>query len=100
MSWYRVWSWVRVRALALGWCSFVCLLFACGSVEAQPAGICTATVLNRTTALGPGGTVAIPNVPYEAGYFRVRVTCTDGGVTTRGQTAFFLLNPNGRTIIP
>ena len=56
---------------------------------------CTATVLNRTAQLGPGGSIAIPNVPYQLGYFRVRVTCTEGGITTVGQADYFQLNPNG-----
>jgi uncharacterized repeat protein (TIGR01451 family) len=66
----------------------------------QAAPTCTATVLNRTVRLGNDGSISIPNLPVEPGYFRIRVTCTDGGVTTYGQTAFFVLNPNGQSTIP
>ena len=74
-------------------------VLGCNETARAQTGICTATVLNRSVALGPGGTVAIPNVPYEPGYFRVRVTCTDGGVTTSGQSDYFQLNPNGPTTL-
>src|SRR5882762_4010194 len=60
---------------------------------------CTATVLNRTAQLGPGGSIAIPNVPYQLGYFRVRVTCLSNGVTIVGQSGYFTLNNNGSTSI-
>lgn len=70
------------------------------TATAQPAGICTATVLNRSVAVGPGGSIAIPNVPWQPGLFRVRVTCVDGGTTTFGQSAYFFLNQFGPTTIP
>ena len=75
----------------------VCIFLMAGANNNALAqiGLCTASILNRTVALTPAGTVAIPNVPYQPGFYRVRVTCTAGGSTTVGQTPFFSLNSAG-----
>src|SRR5688572_3320112 len=66
-------------------------------LQAQPTVTCTATLLNRSVTLGPDGGFFIPNVPFQPGYYRIRVTCLADGVTTLGQSGYFLLNANGVT---
>jgi uncharacterized repeat protein (TIGR01451 family) len=61
---------------------------------------CTATILNRSVQVSPFGTFAIPNVPVEPGFFRVRITCMKDGVTTVGQSGYIMLNRSGVTQIP
>lgn len=51
---------------------------------------CSASVLNRTTPVGPGGRFSIPNVPVDGSLIRVRVTCLQDGQTVAGQSAFFI----------
>jgi hypothetical protein len=51
---------------------------------------CTASIQNRTVQINANGTFAIPNVPVEQGFYRVRVVCRDvDGTTKGGQTEFF-----------
>jgi plastocyanin len=51
---------------------------------------CTASIQNRTVQINANGTFAIPNVPVEPGFYRVRVVCKDvDGTTKGGQTEFF-----------
>lgn len=60
---------------------------------------CTATVLNRAIQLDEFGNLAIPNVPVEPGYFRVRITCVQRNVTLVGQSGYFTLSASGPTEI-
>src|SRR5688572_30700583 len=60
---------------------------------------CTATLLNRSVPLRPDGGFFIPNVPVEPGLFRVRVFCTENGVTRYAHSAYVFLTPNGITSI-
>jgi hypothetical protein len=45
---------------------------------------CTANLLNRSAQVDPSGGFGVGNIPWEAGYFRVRVICKDGDTTVRG----------------
>ena len=58
---------------------------------------CTASIQNRTVQINANGTFAIPNVPVEAGFYRVRVVCKDvDGTTKGGQSEFFpMVSANG-----
>ena len=77
------------------------LALGLGVVVAQPLDeFCTATILNRSVQVSPFGTIAIPNVPVEPGFFRVRITCVKDGVTTVGQSGYVMLNRSGVTQIP
>ena len=60
---------------------------------------CTATLLNRAVQVEEGGWFAIPNVQQEPGLFRVRVFCTEGGVTRGGQSDFIELSDDGNGIM-
>ncbi len=67
--------------------------------DAQLGDSCSATLLNRTVQVQPGGFVSIPNIPVDLGVFRVRVTCDAEGVTVPGQSAFLGLLADGVTEI-
>src|SRR5688572_23292096 len=86
-----------LKACVAAWllCSFV----APRAAAPPPGAVCTATVLNRSVGLKADGTIEIPNVPFQPGFYRVRVTCLSGGTTLLGQSDYFLLNPNGVTTI-
>jgi len=58
---------------------------------------CTASILNRSVQVNPDGSFVIQNIPTEPGFFRVRVTCQQGGTTVGGQSQFLTLQPNGVT---
>jgi hypothetical protein len=61
---------------------------------------CTATLRNRSAQLDQNGNFAIPNIPVDQGFYRVRVLCKNpDGTTTRGQSEFETLAPNGSTKI-
>lgn len=54
---------------------------------------CIASLQNRSVPVGPGGTFALPNVPVDAGLFRVRVICKDAaGNSLGGNSPFFALS--------
>lgn len=66
------------------------------SGHAQSAENCTASVFNRTAALGPeNGSFTLANIPADQGFFRVRITCAQTGLTLGGQSEFFVPVENG-----
>src|SRR5262244_3165096 len=60
---------------------------------------CIATLLNRTIQISPDGTFAIPNVPVDQGFYRVRILCKNGTQTTEAASSFLTLVPNGETLV-
>src|SRR5215469_2108220 len=63
-------------------------------------GNCTATLLNRSIEISPDGTFAIPNVPVDQGFYRVRILCKNANQTsTEAASAFLTLVPNGETLV-
>src|SRR5215471_5382226 len=62
---------------------------------------CTATIANRSVQVNPDGTYAIPNIPTDVGFYRVRVVCKNAdGTITHGQSPFVTFVANGSTDIP
>jgi hypothetical protein len=61
---------------------------------------CVATIANRSVQVNANGTFAVPNVPADTGYYRVRVICQNGGQTTQGQSAYVTLSASGDTPVP
>ncbi len=61
---------------------------------------CVATIANTSIQVSEDGTFAIPNIPADIGYYRVRVICQNNGVTTQGASAYITLNANRETEIP
>lgn len=62
---------------------------------------CTATIANRSVQVGPNGSYAIPNIPTDTGFYRVRVVCNNAdGTVSHAQSAFVSLVGNGNTTIP
>jgi hypothetical protein len=59
---------------------------------------CQASIANRSVQVNPNGTFAIPNVPADIGFYRVRVVCKDPDSVRSGQSGFLSLVPNGETI--
>jgi len=59
---------------------------------------CQASIANRSVQVNPNGTFAIPNVPADIGFYRVRVVCKDPDSVRSGQSGFLSLIPNGETI--
>ncbi len=59
---------------------------------------CVVNVLNRTIQVAKDGTWEMPNTPSTMGQIRARVTCVEDGITYSGQTEFFSVSENKRTI--
>lgn len=78
------------------------VLAASSSVAAQTLDDnCIATIANRSVQVNPNGTYAIPNIPTDVGFYRVRVICNySDGTSAQGQSNFVTLFANGNTAIP
>ena len=61
---------------------------------------CVAVIANRSVQVNANGTFAVPNIPADIGYYRVRVICQNGGVTTQGQSPYITLVANGNSKVP
>ena len=61
---------------------------------------CTVSILNRTVRVAADGTWVLPNVPAGFGLVRARATCVNDGVVTYGETAPFIIPPNGSLDAP
>ena len=62
---------------------------------------CTATIANRSVQVSSNGSYAIPNVPTDIGFYRVRVVCNSAdGTVNHAQSAFISLVGNGNTPVP
>ncbi|HUG75684.1 MAG TPA: Ig-like domain-containing protein [Acidimicrobiia bacterium] len=53
------------------------------------------SALNRTAPVDAEGVWVLPNVPTNMGRIRVRATCSENGLTTHGESDFFLVPANG-----
>jgi hypothetical protein len=60
---------------------------------------CTANLLNRSAQVDTSGGFGVGNIPWEAGYFRVRVICKDVDTTVRGASPFVQLRQFVVTLI-
>lgn len=85
-------------------CFVVCLLSASATntmaqVDPPPEVVldetCLVNLLNYSVQAKPDGTWALPSIPVEPGYFRIRVTCTKDGKTIGGMSEFFQLMGDG-----
>ena len=79
---------------------FFFLAGSCNTFAQQLNQNCVATVANQSVQVSANGSFAVPNVPADIGYYRVRVLCQNNGVTTQGQSAYVTLVANGNTKIP
>lgn len=61
---------------------------------------CTVSVLNRNVQAKADGTWVLPNIPANFGRVRARATCVNNGVTTYGQSDFFVIPANGSITLP
>ncbi|AVR97495.1 Ig-like domain-containing protein [Pseudoduganella armeniaca] len=61
---------------------------------------CTVSVLNRNVQARADGTWVLPNLPANFGRVRARATCVEGGTTTYGQSAEFVIPANGSITLP
>jgi hypothetical protein len=60
---------------------------------------CTAVVENRAVQVNPDGSFAVPNVPVDQGFYRVRILCKNPDQTTRqAQSAFLVLTPGTTSV--
>lgn len=88
--------------------SLACLVFCWSSVlvtsaiaqEDPPPEVvldesCLVNLLNYSVQVKPDGTWALPSIPVEPGYYRIRVTCTKNGETIGGMSDFFELLGDG-----
>ncbi len=76
---------------------FLCLALP---LTAQLNQNCTVSVLNRTVPVKPDGSWVLPNIPANFGQVKARATCTQNGVTTFGESAFFTIPENGAVNLP
>jgi hypothetical protein len=61
---------------------------------------CVVSVLNRNVQVRADGTWVLPNIPANFGQLRARATCVQGGVTTYGESAPFVIPSNGSVTLP
>ncbi|HEU4889413.1 MAG TPA: Ig-like domain-containing protein [Thermoanaerobaculia bacterium] len=59
---------------------------------------CVVAILNRVTQVHPDGSWAVTNVPITNEKVRARATCQKNGITTTGQSEFFVVTP-GSTVL-
>ncbi|MEM9599158.1 MAG: hypothetical protein AAGD06_33125, partial [Acidobacteriota bacterium] len=73
------------------------LVLALGGMPAhgQLDDSCVVSALNRTAPVDADGTWVLPNVPTNLGRVRVRANCVANGVTTAGQSEFFVVPADG-----
>jgi uncharacterized repeat protein (TIGR01451 family) len=78
------------------------LFFTGRSAKAQGLGSnCTVTILNRAIQVDADGSFVVRNIPYEPGFYRLRVVCRNAdGTSTLGQSGFFRLSADGITDLP
>ena len=81
----------RLRALGL----LTIGVLPLGARVATGAERCVASVLNRSVDVSADAPWVLRNVPANIGRVRVRMTCVEQGQTRSGQSAFFLVPPNG-----
>ncbi|MCF6212304.1 MAG: Ig-like domain-containing protein, partial [Gammaproteobacteria bacterium] len=75
------------------------MLMLSGAAQAQLDENCVINILNRTVQVSPDGTWSMPNVPSTMGQVRARATCVKDGVTTAGQSDYFEMITNQRTVV-
>ena len=80
--------------------AFFFLAGVCDTLGQQLNQNCIATIANQSVQVSANGTFAIPNIPADVGYYRVRILCQNNGVTTQGQSAYVTLVANSNTKIP
>jgi hypothetical protein len=82
--------------------AFAIILLDCHQAcFAQLSENCTVSVLNRNVPVNPDGTWVLANIPANFGRVRARANCVVNGVTTTGESDFFLVPVNGSvTLIP
>jgi hypothetical protein len=56
---------------------------------------CVVSILNRTVTVKSDGSWVLPNIPANIGRVRARATCVRDGITTSGQSDYFVVPPNG-----
>jgi hypothetical protein len=56
---------------------------------------CVVSILNRTVIVRADGSWVLPNIPANIGRVRARATCVRNGITTAGQSDYFVVPPNG-----
>jgi hypothetical protein len=78
--------WVLTVAMVLSLCGL-----SASVTHAALDENCTANLLNRSAQVDSSGGFGVGNIPWEAGYFRVRVICKDGDTTVRGASPFVQL---------
>jgi len=61
---------------------------------------CTVSVLNRTVRVNADGSWVLPNIPANFGQVKARATCVRNGLTTSGESAFFIVPANGALNLP
>jgi hypothetical protein len=71
------------------------LLLVPVAAHAQLDENCVVTILNRVSRVQPSGRWRVANVPANAGRVRARATCQKDGVTTVGQSGYFIVPANG-----
>jgi hypothetical protein len=67
---------------------------------AQLNETCVVSVLNRNVRVNADGSWVLPNVPANLGLVRARASCVINGRTVSGESAAFLVQPNGAVNLP
>ncbi|NUN15709.1 MAG: carboxypeptidase regulatory-like domain-containing protein, partial [Myxococcales bacterium] len=76
--------------------ALACLIVSSAPAQAQQLNEnCMINLLNYTVQVHPDGTWALPNIPIEPGFYRLRVVCTENGETISGMSDFFTLTGDG-----
>lgn len=81
--------------VALSIASVALALLISASAGAQLTPGCTVSAYNRSAPVQEGGVWVLPNVPANLGMTRVRVTCTENGVTRYGASDLISVPANG-----
>src|SRR5438270_9563116 len=87
---------VLSRASALAALALVLCAVSFGQLNQN----CTVSVLNRNVPVNADGSWVLPNIPANFGQVKARATCTQGGITTFGESDYFTVPANGAVNLP
>ena len=94
----RIGAWIQYCFTVL--ISVSVLSSALAPAQARLNENCVVSILNRTSQVQSDGTWVLPNIPANFGQVRARATCVENGLTTSGQSDFFLITANDAVDAP
>ncbi len=90
----------RLGSIGVSTFILLCWTVASSSASAQLNQNCVVSVLNRNVQVNADSTWILPNIPANFGRVRARATCVENGITSFGESAYFIVPANGSVTLP